>query len=164
MEVVIRKSSDNDWGFVEEFNVYRYLECGSITVTLEIDVNGRMVSPYVLRGGEFVPISVIEEEMGIEKYINAKKPFYSKLGEGFIVKIKAGLNYVTGEFLPEKSTYIIYEAKGKSDMQPTQGKLQLSRVLEIPETLHNLMLEVSKQVVACQGDKAEFLRSRIYED
>lgn len=161
MDVVIRKSMDNVWCFVEEFSVYRYIDKGSITVTVVVSPEGKLATPYIYRGEKFIPLSVIEEEMGIEKYINAKKPFYSNLADGFIAKIKVGLNFVTGEFLPEKSVYTIYSIGKTFDMKPSQGKLQLIRVLNIPEQVHELMLNLSKEIASCGGDRAKYLRSRM---
>lgn len=161
MEVTIRKSKDNQWGFVETFNVYRYLECGSVTVTVVVTQEGKLATPYVLRGEEFIPAKQIEEELGLEKYIKAKKPFYCNLADGFIVSIKAGVNYVTGEFLPDTSNYIVYSLSEKSNMTTNSGVLHLKRVLNIPEQIDTLMMKLSKEVASCLGDRYNYLKSRI---
>jgi len=152
MEVVIRKSKDDKWGFVESFNVYKYAGCGSISVTVGISPEGKLVVPYVFRGEEFIPAQVIDEEMGIEKYIKAKKPFYSNLSDGFVATIKAGVNFETGAFIPETTNYIAYKVSERervNQISQREYSLKLQRLLEIPESVDTLMTELAKQIASC---------------
>lgn len=159
MKVNVRKGKTTGWGLTETFQVYRYADTGSISVTVVVGQDGRMAEPYVFRGGEFIPARVIHEEMGVEKYLTAKKPFYCKLQDGFVVRIKAGLNFNTGEYLPEKSSYDIYNATS-SDMGVDKGVLTLTRILEITDYARELMENLTREVASCRGDREKFLLSR----
>lgn len=161
MDLTIRMSKDNKWCCVESFNVYRYLDTGSISVTVGISPEGKMVSPYVLRDEMFIPLKVIDEEMGIDKYIKAKKPFYSALAEGFIVSIKAGVNFVTGELIPEKTTYSVYSISSRGEVVSNTSTLKLKRVLEIPDSVNDLMMKIAGEIASCKGNREVFLRNRL---
>lgn len=160
MKLTIRKSKDDKWGFVETYSSYSYLLKGSITVTVGVTVDGTLTKPYVLRGEEFIPLSQIEEEMGIEKYIKAKKPFYSLLSDGFIVQLKVGLDFRTGEYLPDKSCYTVYKVTDKKVISPIECELSLVRILDTTDKLNELMENLGKEVASYKGDRATFLRAR----
>lgn len=160
MEVTIRKDKNNVWGFVEAFNIYRYIEKGTITVTVIVTPEGKLSAPYVLRGETFIPLSQIEKEMGIEKYIKAKKPIYSRLQDGFIAKIKAGYNYETDEFVEESSMYSVYSIADKN-IQDNEGVLTLSPILEIPDKLDMLMKNLSREVAECSAERYNYLKGRL---
>lgn len=161
MKVTIRKSKNNEWGFVEGYSQYRYLGKGSITVTVGITVDGKMTIPYILRGEEFIPLKQIDEEMGIDKYIKAKKPFYSLLSDGFIAQLKVGLDYETGEYLPDKSCYNVYKIVGKKVISPIECELNLVRLLETTDKINDLMISLSREIASYKGDKELFLRERM---
>lgn len=161
MDVKIRKSKDNVWGFVESFSSYQTVSTGNIKVVCAITPEGKLAEPYVFRDEQFIPLKQIDEEMGIEKYIKAKKPFYSNLSDGFIAFIKAGVDYVEEEFLPEKTDFVIYQVAGKELESPVKGVLHLKRVLDIPENLKVLMMNLAKEVSECYGDREVFLRRRM---
>lgn len=160
MKLTIRKSKDDKWGFVETYSSYSYLLKGSITVTVGVTVDGTLTKPYVLRGEEFIPLSQIEEEMGIEKYIKAKKPFYSLLSDGFIVQLKVGLDFRTGEYLPDKSCYTVYKVTDKKVISPIECELSLVRILDTTDKLNELMENLGREVASYKGDRATFLRAR----
>lgn len=160
MKLTIRKSKDDKWGFVETYSSYSYLLKGSITVTVGVTVDGTLTKPYVLRGEEFIPLSQIEEEMGIEKYIKAKKPFYSLLSDGFIVQLKVGLDFRTGEYLPDKSCYTVYKVTDKKVISPIECELSLVRILDTTDKLNELMENLGKEIASYKGDRATFLRAR----
>ena len=106
MKIQLRSDKHNRLGFVEKYNHYFY-EDRRVTVLGLADVGGYFSEPYVLRGDEFIPASQIEEEMGLEKYLKAKKPFYSVIGTGNIV-VLAKISMTLGDnkvYIPEKSTY-----------------------------------------------------------
>lgn len=159
MDLNIKKGESNIWGFAETFQIYRYDDKGTITVTLVVSHEGRLSNPYVFRGGDFVPASQIHEEMGIQKYLKAKKPFYSRLSDGFIVKLRVGTNFLTGEYIPETSVHDVFEIS-KTSVQVNSGKLTVRRLLEIPDKVKELMEELSKEVAKCKGDRETFLISR----
>lgn len=161
MDVTIRKDKNDVWGFVESFTKYETIDTGNIKVVVGINPKGKLAVPYVYREEEFIPLQQIDDEMGISKYIKAKKPFYCKLSEGFIAFIKAGVNYTEKKFLPETTDFIIYTVAGKDLEAPNKGTLHLKRVLDVPENLKELMMDLAKQVSECYGDREAFLRNRM---
>lgn len=156
-----KKSESGEWGYVESFNVYRYGTTGSTTVVLGVTPEGNFASPYVYRGGDFVPLKQIEREMGIEKYIRAKKPFYSKLRDGFIVKITANTNFYTGECLVEKNNYVVYSAVDLNMKDSVNADVVLKRVHEVPEQVINVLDNLSVQLASYKGVREQFLKSRL---
>lgn len=161
MDITIRKSDSGQWGFVESFSVYNYLGKGTINVLLAVTTGGRIAPAYVMRGREFIPVEDIENEMGIDKYIKAKKPFYTLLSDGFIANVKAGVDFNTGEFLSDKTSFSVMKIARQPEIGINNGKLQLIKLHETSETLENLMMKVARQVSLCRGDKKIYLLSRL---
>lgn len=160
MNVKIKKDKNNDWGMVESFQVYRYDSHGTITATVIVGVNGEIVKPYCFRKEEFIPASQIEEEMGIEKYIAAKKPFYSKVSEGFPVKIVAYIDFITGE-IDRKKSYCDMFTVASTKVAVNSGSMCLSRILNMTESLERLCDGLIENVASCRGNREKFLKSRL---
>lgn len=160
MELTIRKGEGNIWGFVEVFKTYRFCESGSITVTLGVTSEGEFTTPYILRSGKFIPLSEVEGDVGLEAYMKAKKPIYSLLSDGFIITLKCCVNYVTGDFIKDKSKYDIYSIVKTTPVNATEAKLSTVRLLEIPDNLDELAEKLMKKVVETGIDRVEFLRKR----
>lgn len=161
MDVTIRRSSDNEWGFVESFSVYRYSGKGIINVTLAVTSDGRIAPAYVMRGNKFISVDEIDKEMGIEKYIKAKKPFYTMLSDGFIANVKSGFNTANGEFLKEKTSFSIFRFADQSEIGINEGNLRLREIHETSEQLNDLMYKIARQVSLCRGDRRIYLLSRL---
>lgn len=161
MDVTIRMDKNGVWGFVESFSKYQTIDTGNIKVVVGVTPQGELATPYIYREEQFIPLKQVDEEMGIIKYIKAKKPFYCNLSEGFIAFIKAGVNYTEKKFLPETTDFIIYSVAGKEFESPTKGILHLKRVLDVPENLKTLMMKLAEEVSKCYGDREAFLKSRI---
>lgn len=161
MDMTIRRGG-KVWGFVEGFKPYRFGDTGSITVTVGVDTKGRFTKPYFLRGGEFIPLSELEKEgeVGLSAYMKAKKPIYSLLSDGFIIKLKCYLDYTTGKFIREKSKYDVYSILKTTSVNVSEAKLSTVRVLEIPEELDKLAVSLMEKVVETGTDREEFLRRR----
>ena len=161
MEVTIRRDKNKEWGFVESFQKYQALDKGNIKVITSVSPEGKFAKPYVFRGGEFVPLEIIDQEIGISKYLKAKKPFYSRLTDGFIVYIKAGVDYEKKEFLPESTEVIVYKTFTKVLSSPNEGKLLLVRVLDVPDRFSEMLNGLAKKVSECYGDRESFLKDRL---
>lgn len=159
MKVKIKKNKNGEWAMVETFQVYRYGNSGAITITGIVNTIGELTGSYVYRKEDFIPASQIEEEMGIEKYLNAKKPFYMKLSDGFVVKVRAAMDFSTRVCDFSKSSCELYKVIGK-EMGVTTGQLTLIRILEIPETLSELQTKLIKDVAECNGNRLEYIKSR----
>lgn len=161
MDLKIKKGH-NGWGFVETFRKYNWLNTTYVEVVSGVTERGTFTLPYVYRGEEFIPLSVIQEEMGIQKYIKAKKPFYSLITDGFVVKMRAYYNEQTGEYYTENSTFEIYSInalRGFSD-----NEAHFTRILEVPEEVRKLMSELLEELGSCCGDREKFLSRRIEEN
>lgn len=161
MELTIRKSEDNKWGFVESFSVYKYNNKGVITVTLGVTPEGRIAPAYVMRGNKFISVDEIDREMGVEKYIKAKKPFYTLLSDGYVAEVKAGYDLMSGEFVKDKSSYSIYQATNRSKVGISEGNLYLKQIHETSDMLESLMFKIARQVSLCRGDRRSYLLSRL---
>lgn len=164
MEMIVRHGKDNQYGYVENFSIYAFGDTGNISMTIGVEiVDGKcqLKEPYVFRGGMFIPLSQIEEEMGIEKYIKAKKPFYCLLKGGFIVSLKIGTNFVTKEFIPDKSQYTIHVVSATKDVNEKESKLILNTVMEVPEVLDKSILKLMEDIAPFGRDREAFLRSRL---
>lgn len=158
MELKIKKSRDNKWGFVEAFKKWKYLNpVGYIEVVVGVDTKGQFTKPYVFRGEEFVSLKSINEEMGIEKYINAKKPFYSLLEDCFVAKLRVYVNFDTGEYIEEKSTYDVYSVVGFDGDKVGFTK----RIREVPEAIDTCMKKLMKELSESYNSREEFLLKRL---
>lgn len=161
MDLVVRKNNNNEWGLVESFTPYFYGGRGSVTVTGCVTPEGKLSKPYALRSGEFVGLDTIEEELGITRYLKAKKPIYSKLSDGFIVKIKAVFDYETGEYIPEKSVSSAYSIVRREVTAPNTCKLVAEPVVSITPELQELLEKLSKGIVSCKGERVDYLKGRL---
>lgn len=170
MDVLVRRESTENgrWGFKESFHVYRYGGKGYIQVTCVVTPDGELSKPYILRRGKYVEAEVIEKEMGVSKYLKAKKPFYSLLTNGFIADIQAGYNFDEKIFLPEETRYSVYTASYIKpisnevfhDMIDDMNVLSLKRVYEVNDSLDKLMFSLAEKVVETEGNREAFIKSR----
>lgn len=161
MDLTIRRGGEKEWGFVESFDMYHYDGKGSVKVTIGVSTDGNLTKPYVLRKGVFIPLDVIDKEMGVEKYIKAKKPFYSLLSDGFVASVKAGVDFNTGEFLPDKTDYKIYQLHDMTKLSLNQGTIHLRQIHETSKDLEDLMMVIAEKISRCKGDRLEFLKARL---
>lgn len=159
MLVKVRKGENTGWGMVETFQVYRYGNHGTVTVTGIVGRDGKLAESYVYRGDEFIPASQIDEEMGVEKYIKAKKPFYMRLSDGFPVRVRASIDYVTGECIMDKSSCEIFQVSGR-DTSLNYGSVKMTRVLNLPESIGALTENLIKEVANCKGNRVTYIKSR----
>ena len=158
MELKIKKSKDNKWGFVETFKVWRYLNpVGYVEAVVGVSYDGKFTKPYVFRGEEFIPLQEINEEMGIEKYIKAKKPFYSLLTDGFVAKVRVYINFETGEYIEDKSSYVVYSVVGSKDEKVAFTK----RLREVPSKVDDCMKKLMKELSSNAENREKFLSSRL---
>lgn len=163
MKLILKSDRNNRLGFVEKYEHYFYKD-RRVTVLCMADVGGYFSEPYVLRGDEFIPAAQIEEEMGIEKYIKAKKPFYSVIGTGNII-ISAKVSMTLGEkkeYIPGKSTYGLYFLDKNSLKSIGNGEwsANLKRVATTNEQIEAWLQKLGWQFVLCGNDRELFLKSR----
>lgn len=163
MELKVRESKTNEWGFVEGFKKWNYLNKGYIEAVVGVTVSGSFTVPYVYRKDEFLPASVIDKEIGIDKYIKAKKPFYSLLSDGFVVKIRAGMDFITGELIENGSSFEVYTVNTRIGRKG--DKVPMMRVREVPDNIVTLMNDkLIPELAKCGGDREIFLRLRMQKN
>lgn len=158
MILKVRKDDKGDWGFVEKYKKYRYTDKGYVEALGVVSVEGVFVKPYVFRAGEFIPADAIDSEVGIDKYIKAKKPFYSLVKDGFIVSVRAAISFTENKVLLEESSYDVYIMNapvGKCD------EVSFKKVLDRSEKLDGLMIGPILTLGESFGDREAFLRSRL---
>ena len=164
MELTVRSSNNNEWGFVESYKKYSYFNTRTINAVVGVGKDGKMKEPFALRSGDFVPLSVIDGEMTVDRYLKAKKPIYCKLKDGFIVSMKAVIDLESGKFLPESSSFMIYTIDTRSSVfQGDSGVIKTVSMLEVPEEVKQL-INSFMQVLAETDDRADFLRSRLSKE
>ena len=166
MKITLRSDKNNRLGFVEKYNHYFY-EDRRVSVLCMADVGGYFSEPYVLRGDEFIPAAQIEEEMGIEKYIKAKKPFYSLIGTGSII-VSAKIAMTLGEnkeYIPDKSVYGMYYLDKNSLKSLGNGEWTavLKKVSVTNDQIEAWLQKLGERFVKCGNDRSLFLKSRFGE-
>ena len=159
MLIKARCSKGKEWGFLEKFEVYSYNSKGYVKALTSVTVEGKLAPSYAYKGDEFVPISVIDEEIGVDRYIKAKKPFYAKLNSGFLVVLKAEVDFANRIYFSDKSSFEVYTLNGNpSDL--SKG-LPFKRVLDVPNEFVDIVREPLRILGETFGDRAEFLRRRV---
>lgn len=158
--IIKAKCSDKkEWGFVEKYDVYRYNSRGYVRALTSVTMEGSLAPAFIFKGGDFVPLSIIDKEVGIDRYIKAKKPFYSKLNTGFLVILKAEVDFKNKIYLPEESDFDVYTLNGNpSDI--SKG-LPFKRVINVPKEFRDIVKEPLRILGESFGDREVFLRSRI---
>lgn len=159
MLVKTRCSKNKEWGFLEKYEKYQYGKTGYVKALTAVTMDKCLAPAYVFRGDDFVPLQVIDEEVGIDKYIKAKKPFYSKIKEGFVVVLKAEVDFVNKIYYPEKSTYEVYTMNGNP--VDVKSGLPFKKVLDLPKEFDNVVKEPLRLLGESFGDREKFLRGRI---
>lgn len=158
MNIKIKKDKDNVWGYLESYRLYTYPGCDYVEAVTGVGMNGGFTTPFVYRGEKFIPLSVVDEEMGIQKYLKAKKPFYSLLSDGFVVKLRSYIDRHNRKYFPDKSYFEIYYL---NELNSVSDTVSFSRVTEIPESINILMQELLRELGETFGDRELFLRNRL---
>lgn len=164
LSLKVKKTQENKLGIVEGFSVYEYNGAGYVDISTLISVkdsdNPCLAEPYVYRGRDFIPARVIDEEMGIEKYFKAKKPFYVLLdGEAFIVRLKLNIDFSSGEYRKNKSVLEAHRIVSRK-FEGDNGVIVTNSILDVPEDVNKLMEKVAEESSKFGKDRASFLRSR----
>lgn len=158
MLIKARVDKNGEWGFLEKYEWYKYYNTGYVKALVGITLDRKLTKPFVYKGKEFVPLKEIDETVGLDKYIKAKKPFYSKVKDCFIVELKAAVNFETGEYIPDKSSFEFYTPNGNPNKAE---ELPFKRVLEVPSEFRNFLEEPLRLLGESLGDREKFLRSRM---
>lgn len=158
--IIQTRVENKEWCFLEKFSKYVRGSKALVTALTSIDrETGEIGRAYVARGGEFVPLERIDEEVGIDRYIKAKKPFYSKLKGNFIVVMRVRVDILTGEYNEEGSTYELYLVNGNP--MDYSKSLPFKRVRDVPKEFDAFMKEPMRVLAESRGNREKFLRSRL---
>lgn len=156
MIVKARCSNSKEWAFLEKYEVYRHYNRGYVKAITSVNVNGKLSPKYVFKGGEFVSVSDIDNSVGIDRYIKAKKPFYSKIKEGILVVLKAEVDFVEKLYYPEKSTYEVYTLNG--GLYGNDTELPFKRVLAVPDSFNDIVKEPLQILGESFGNRELYIR------
>ena len=160
MLVKVKADKNKNWGFLEQYDSYYYEGKGYVKALVGVKIDKTLTMPYVYRGEEFISLDLIDAEVGIDRYIKAKKPFYSMIEGCFIVVLKAVVDYTKKEYIPEKSTFELYTPNlNSSDLK---DRIPLKKVLDVPVEVRTLVEEPLRLLGESFGNREQFLRSRIY--
>jgi hypothetical protein len=162
MFIKLKADDDGNFAFVEKYKPYRYTE-GAIKLFMLVDAGVGMTEPVVFRGNKFIPIREIEKEMGIDKYIKAKKPFYSQLGNGnLIVSMNIAFDLQTYELVEEKSHYQAYTVVRDSLRFTKEGWSVNARMLRSSSlVLDDWFKGLAKEIAKTGFDRESFLKLRM---
>lgn len=161
MWLTLKCSDDNRFGFVETYKPYSF-STGAVKLRLVADAGWRLAEPYVMRGGRFIPAKEIDEEMGISRYIKAKKPFYSVLGTGnIVVDMRVVFDLKTLEYLPDESSFSIYGiVKNSLVLKDDEWGVEIRRISSVSDELVEWLNDVAAEIASMGYDKEAFLKSR----
>ena len=162
VRIKVKVDNESRWGFVESYRVWRnYLNKGYIEVLAGISPAGEFTQNYIWRGGEFVSVSEATKDVSLDRYLKAKKPFYSLLSEGFIAKIRVGYDFNEGKILEKSSDYEIYKIGDESTFSKMDGELPMMRVREVNPIIVSLInRKLSKEIADCGTDRHKFISKR----
>lgn len=150
------------FGFVETWKPYSY-DTGAVTILAIANAGKYVAEPYIFRGGEFVEAETIENEMGINRYIKAKKPFYSLLGTGnLIVEMRICFDLKDRSYIPDKSKFVLYGVvKDSLSFDSVKGwTIKLKRITSVNDTVQEWLNSMGTQIASCGTYRDLFLKSR----
>ena len=163
MRIKVRKDSNNVWSFVEEWNrKYSYSDysVAKVLVSIKLTPEGYISLPLQLKEGIFQSLETSLSSYSIEQWLASKKPIYSSLGDGLIIRFYVKYDYTT--LVPDfdKSYWEVYSPVVD---KATDTYVPLSRVFTISEAIKSridsLMLELFSERVS----RDSFLERRIHE-
>lgn len=167
MKLELRCSSDGEFGFVETYKPYSF-RYGAISIKAVANVGDYLSEPYVFRGGLFIPARTIDEEMGIFRYIKAKKPIYSVLGKGNVIldmRVAYDLNKLS--YIKEKSYFNIYGVVKdsliceKEDGIHEKWYVDIRKLTSSNSDIDEWLDKLGKKIALMGCDKKDFLKSRM---
>ena len=162
MRLNLKCSEDGKFGFVETYKPYSY-SAGAVSMRVLANAGGYIAEPYVFRGGLFVPAEEIEQEMGIVKYLRAKKPFYSVLGTGnVIIDMRVAFQFNTYDYIEESSRFKLYGVVKDTLVQDKNNEwsVELRRFTARNKELDDWLRTLAVKVATMGWDREEFLKSR----
>jgi len=163
MKIKVRKDSNNVWSFVEEWNrkySYSSYSVAKVLVSIKLTPDGFISVPLQLKDGVFQSLETSLVHYSLEQWLASKKPIYSSLGEGLILRFV--VRYDTNTLEPD-FTNSYWEIYSPVIEMATDSYVPLSKVYGvsgvIKDRIDSLMLQLFKDEVS----RSLFLERRIYE-
>lgn len=163
MKIKVRKDSNNVWSFVEEWNrkySYSSYSVAKVLVSIKLTPEGFISVPLQLKDGVFQSLETSLVHYSLEQWLSSKKPIYSALGEGLILRFV--VRYDTNTLEPD-FTNSYWEIYSPVIEMATDSYVPLSKVYGvssvIKDRIDSLMLQLFKDEVS----RRLFLERRIYE-
>lgn len=150
-------------GVVEKYKEYYYGYEGTVSMLCGVSiVEGELVlsEPYALRGRIFVPLKVIDEEMGLSKYLRAKKPIYTILTNSPLIGVKVRKNFQTNEYIEEGSEHNLLAPTVRGMLNDVEGRVVFKLVDAEPEKIKKSAEALMEKMALCRS-REEFLRMRM---
>ena len=164
MVLELKCDEEGRFGFVEKYKPYAY-DTGAVKIMAIATVGkeGYLSAPYVYRRGSFELAKDIDDEMGIAKYLKAKKPFYSVLGTGnVIIEMRVAFDMKKKEYIKNKSSYSIFVIDKDSLACSKEGiwTVNIRRMTSNVPELESWVDSVARKVAMYGSDREQFLKSR----
>lgn len=162
MKLKLRIDDNGQFGFVETYKCYKY-DTGAVKMRVLANAGDYISEPYVFRKGVFIPAKKIDEEMGIFRYLKAKKPFYSVLGKGnLILDMRVSYNLKTLEFIKDKSYFnMFYVVKDSLCQKNDDWYVDIRRLSSSNDELISWLDNLGKKLALMGDDRKDFLKSRM---
>lgn len=161
MKIKIRKDSNNIWSFVEMWNAkYMYSDYGVVKATSAVVVRDGKFSlePLQYKESMFQPLANVLEHYTLPSWLASKKPIYSLLGKGIIVKFVVRYDLTTYEADFSKSHFEVYSPIVE---QATEEYVPLVRVFRLSSSLEENLETLMRQLFSKGVTRANFLERRI---
>lgn len=149
-------------GFVEKFKKYYYTN-NSVSIFCIANLYEQIPEAYVYRADEYIKTSQIDKEIGIYKYIRAKKPFYSLLTNGNIILDLKVVYDDDFNYIKEKTVYTLYIIDPSSIKRgPEKCTVDLIQLLKIDnrEKVDAWIDTIANSLVSLNCDRELFLKNR----
>lgn len=160
MKLKLRKDEDNIWSFVEVYNdkaYYKGVQTIKAVIALSVNEDGTFSSePYKLTGGKFNSLRDLQN-YSILEWLKAKKPVYSRLDGGLIVRFIVKVDTETGDLLEEGSSVEVYQPVFQ---RMTESELPLNRVFSLPENVKDVLNSALHYYFSNPVSRSSFLERR----
>lgn len=163
MRIKVRKDSNNVWSFVEEWNrKYSYSDysVAKVLVSIKLTPEGYISLPLQLKEGIFQSLETSLSNYSIEQWLASKKPIYSTLGDGLIIRFV--IRYNTNTLEPDFSNSH-WEVYSPVIDKATDFYVPLSKVYGVSENIKSRIDSLMKELFSEQVSRSLFLERRIHE-
>lgn len=161
MKIKIKKDNNHLWSFVEIWDQKYFYEGEGVIkslFSLGLDVKGFTANPLTFKEGVFQPLTSSLQHYSMEEWLASKKPVYSPLGAGALVKFIIRYDLSTLKPIFEKSSFELYSPILEL---ATEEYVPLTRVFNISESLGAKLNSVMLELFSEEVSRKKFLERRI---